>query len=550
MNCLLRFISRTAAGSTEQTDRIVAAPVITIGRATDQVLHIRDRRARLEHARIEPQEDGIYVTSTSVAGVVVNGRSVRNAKLAVGDSIEIGANILRIIEPPTGVDFALSFELSTSASRDDFVADWSASLTSAGRFSKRQLSWMLAAIVLVLALLLPALSLFGPVAAVARSSPLPDDSWWLAGPVHSAHSTISAQCDACHVEVFQRVPDAACTECHEAARHVADTGEPVLGATRCASCHHEHNEPAELVNRDQALCADCHAGTAAGTGLEPAADFLDEHPEFKVSLLLPVVTAGDVEWQTQHLSLPEARGMNNSNLRFDHAAHLDEDGIVTPDGRRVIECGECHVAEPGGAGMRPIVMDEHCSGCHTLAFDADDPDRSVPHGDPAAVVQALVEYYSARLLGADPDDVEQRLRRPGRALSREDRDRAAAEARGQALTVAADLFERRACATCHEVGRAGSDREVPWQVTPVRLTNDFFVHANFSHAAHRTEVTSCDGCHAATVSSAATDVLIPDIDSCRDCHGSPVARRNSAQQLPSTCIVCHSFHFAPKGPHQ
>ena len=46
-------------------------------------------------------------------------------------------------------------------------------------------------------------------------------------------------------------------------------------------------------------------------------------------------------------------------------------------------------------------MDEHCVGCHTLSFDADDPTRLVPHGEPAGVVQALVEYYSARLLGSD-----------------------------------------------------------------------------------------------------------------------------------------------------
>ena len=142
--------------------------------------------------------------------------------------------------------------------------------------------------------------------------------------------------------------------------------------------------------------------------------------------------------------------------------HLADDGIITPDGRRVIECVECHEPEPGGARMQAINMDQHCSSCHTLAFDPDDPTRTVPHGDAEAVVQSLVEYYSARLLGEDPDAVEQRIRRPGQSLTREDRDRAAAEARQQALTVAADLFERQACANCHEVTRLDGDAEFPW----------------------------------------------------------------------------------------
>jgi len=162
------------------------------------------------------------------------------------------------------------------------------------------------------------------------------------------------------------------------------------------------------------------------------------------------------------------------------------------------------------------------------------------------IMQVLVEYYSARLLGSDPDASEQRLRRPGQALSREDRDRAATEARVQALSVAEDLFERRACVNCHDVSRRGDNDDAPWYVSPVRLTETFLPHANFSHAAHDTEVTSCDGCHKASQSQTSADVLIPDIDSCRDCHGSGVAWRNNASQTPSTCIMCHSFHFPDK----
>ena len=118
----------------------------------------------------------------------------------------------------------------------------------------------------------------------------------------------------------------------------------------------------------------------------------------------------------------------------------------------------------------------------------------------------------------------------------------------KALEVAEDLFERRACANCHYVAK--QDGEVPWRVEPVQLANSFFPSAFFSHAAHDTEVTSCDSCHHATTSESAQDLLIPDLESCRDCHGSGYSSRNNASQIPSTCVMCHSFHFGAKGPRE
>lgn len=537
MKFLIRFITRNPAGGVEHRDKFVDAPAITIGRATDQTLHLRDKRVRLQHAKIEPQAGDIHITTSALSGVAVNGRSQRDARLVPGDIVEIGSNVLHIIEPENGADFALTFELSSEASGAHFVSDWSNAATGIGGWSKRRLSWTIAGVVLLLALVLPGLHIL-------------NQRVWMAGPIHSAHASIGDDCGSCHVTPFERVPDAACIECHTVDRHVASTTEAVLGANRCASCHLEHNEPPQLVKQHQGLCADCHADLPAGSALEPAADFLDAHPAFKVSLLQATTTEeGASHWAPQRLLLDAAQGLERSNLRFDHAVHLDPSGIVTPDGRRVIECAECHVPQPGGARMQPISMVDHCSSCHTLSFDPDDPGREVPHGDAEAVVQALVEYYSARLLGADPDAVEQRVRRPGQALSRADRDRAAAEARVQALQVAEDLFERRTCANCHEVTRTDAEAAVPWQVLPVRLADRYFERASFSHAAHETEVTSCDGCHNASNSLTAQDVLIPGIDTCRDCHGSGDGSRNASAQTPSSCVMCHSFHFDHNGSY-
>ncbi len=553
MRYLIRFLSQGVAGSVEHYDKIVDDSIITIGRATDQILHLKDRRARLQHARIESRNGDVHISTRAIAGVTVNGRSQRDAKLRLGDVIDVGSNVLTVIEAPSGFDFAMTFELSSDAASEELASQFDSLRLSRILWSKRRLSWGLISIVLVCALIIPAAGLLHPgVADVLRNVPLlPDDGLWQAGPVHNKHAQSSTQCQHCHTEAFSRVKDAACLECHEASRHVSSSSAAgaVLGAERCASCHLEHNEPPQLIKRHQGLCADCHASLPANVGLEPVTDFLEDHPAFKVSLLQPANRDDELlDWTAIRAVLADAGFEDRSNLNFDHKVHLDSDGIVTPDGRRIIECDACHLPEPGGARMAPITMDEHCSNCHTLTFDPDAPDRTVPHGDPEGVVQVLIEYYSARLLGGGEDTGGRRIRRPGQALSRADRDKVATEAKTMAFKIAGDIFERTACATCHQISR-GESAEMPWQVLPVRLTHEFFPKANFSHADHDTDASTCVSCHSAESSDSASDILIPDLESCKDCHGSGVARRNNADQTVSTCIMCHSFHFADKGSY-
>jgi hypothetical protein len=50
----------------------------------------------------------------------------------------------------------------------------------------------------------------------------------------------------------------------------------------------------------------------------------------------------------------------------------------------------------------------------------------------------------------------------------------------------------------------------------------------------------CESCHAATVSSDSVDLLLPQIETCRLCHGGV----ESSAQIQSTCIDCHRFHQA------
>ncbi len=503
MRYLIRFLSQGAAGSVEHYDKIVDEPTITIGRATDQVLHLKDKRARLQHARIEARNGDVHISTRALAGVTVNGRSQRDAKLQTGDVIEVGSNILTVIEAPPGFDFAITFELSSAATSDELTSQFGSLRLSQTSWNKRRLSWALAIIVLVFTLIIPASGLIHPgIASFLRSVPvLPGDGLWLAGPLHNKHSGAGDDCQVCHVDVFSRVADQACLDCHATNRHVAMDGRssPVLGQSRCANCHLEHNEPPELVKRHQGLCADCHTDLPVDAELDAATDFLGQHPDFRPSLLRPPLTGDDdAEWTVQRVALDDPGLNDRSRLKFDHSIHLDAEGLATPDERRVLVCADCHQVETGGARMLPISMDEHCSGCHTLNFDADDLEREVPHGEPEKVLQILIEYYSARLLGDDPEATGRRLRRPGQALTRADRDRVAGEARKKALAVAQDIFERTTCANCHEVSSTGEGGAVPWRVETVKLTREFYPRAVFSHRAHDTEATDCGLCHAAT----------------------------------------------------
>ncbi|MEY4838856.1 MAG: hypothetical protein RLZZ475_2715, partial [Pseudomonadota bacterium] len=58
--------------------------------------------------------------------------------------------------------------------------------------------------------------------------------------------------------------------------------------------------------------------------------------------------------------------------------------------------------------------------------------------------------------------------------------------------------------------------------------------------------------HAADTSKVATDLLIPDLKSCRDCHLGATAVKTK-KIVPSSCAMCHSYHvpsgqWSPKGP--
>jgi hypothetical protein len=64
----------------------------------------------------------------------------------------------------------------------------------------------------------------------------------------------------------------------------------------------------------------------------------------------------------------------------------------------------------------------------------------------------------------------------------------------------------------------------------------WYADAKFTHARHTT--VDCAHCHAARQSQQASDLLIPGIANCRECHGGA----HATGKVPTTCIACHDYH--------
>ena len=582
MRAVIRFLSRGHAGAVEQRDRIFEGDAITIGRATDQVLHLKDRRVGLQHARILRSGDRVLISVSAVSGVLVNGAVRRDAEIRPGDVVQVGSNTLKFFAPPAGFDAAFTFELDAAARAAEALRERPQLDIANTRLNRRVASWVLFIAIAALGLLVPLLAVRSPDARqTLDASFLPSDHAWSSGPLHSAHQNLASRCETCHEQAFVRVRSAACLECHGSSvhRHVGtDAQVERLDSTRCAKCHAEHNEPATLVRADAGLCVDCHRGleqvAEASTAATRVTDFAREHPEFRVTLLTPRSVTGAVnEWALQRETLGAAGFREQSRLKFPHDTHLDPKGIKTPEGGVVMKCVDCHVPEAGGQRMQPVRMEEHCQSCHRLDFEPADPARQVPHGAVTRVVETLNEYYSARYLEGYPDPLanarpDRRVVRPGVQLSPAERARLLAAASDKAGRVARDLIERRTCQDCHVVevaphpdpppeGARGKEKRaplplplagegrgegIPWRVLPVLLTTQWMPKAHFDHARHATSLSDCDSCHAARKSHDAADVLMPRIAVCRECHSGTEGIRTAENRVASSCMLCHGFH--------
>ncbi len=548
MRWLIRRVTRKGKGAVSYEEDIHYGDVLTIGRGSDQAIFIPDMRVALDHAKVTALGGGQYrVESLILAGIRVNSEIVHSATVSAGATLDIGTSRLSLLEPPADFDAGVEISAIDKAEmKAEKEAKAKPTMLTQTWLSKRRPAWLLFAVVAALFIAIPMLAHYSPGFSdtAAKVPGLPDRDSWQAGNLAASHHYFGSQCTLCHQKAFKWVRDEACARCHAATPAHADPVKfnlPELGDARCAHCHRDHNDTDGLVIKDQILCDECHddlkAHTKNASPLADVSDFLDEHPEFYVNL--PHWNA-EGKFEPMRTSLATQGITEASGLKFPHDVHLDSAGINSPNGKKRLICASCHVPDAGGAIMKEVDYEPMCQECHRLDFDIREPERQVPHGKIAEIQYMLDEFYARRALeggygdAAAPPQVQTR-RRPGVQLSRQEQIEALAWAREKSRRTGDNLFTGRACTVCHTV-EPRPEGDERYYIAPVRVAGVWYAKSHFTHLKH--ETMKCADCHAANESTASSDLLIPGIANCRQCHGGEKAKNLVA----STCIACHGYH--------
>ena len=548
ISCKLIVVTRNSRGQAIHEQREITGDNLRIGRGANCILHLSDPRINLHHATIEYADDGrLYLESTDEL-LNFNGEFRKREALRVGIRILIGPYQFIIEEKDNENDLVLSYELVSPLPDDttELKKRSRTSLTQTG-LSKRSIALILAALITLAFLILPVLNAIKPeLVTVADKLPITLDEAWNPGPISASHQAFAQDCQQCHSKPFVQVEDQACTSCHKDINdHVANKAvqASLFGETRCASCHLEHKESHAIALRNPALCIDCHSDLKTRKSTHPEIvlndihDFSSDHPAFKLSIKTgPSISDVRRIEQDSKTELEE-----NSGLIFPHDGHLSAKGVNSPDGLTTLQCSNCHTPDEAGVRFKQISMESHCSSCHRLEFEPAVTTRQVPHGEVATVMTTLREFYGSQSIGEAPIDVatiDGLLRRPEKIEAKAARTRADLWAKQKANAIATDLFEVRVCNTCHEVTRTENDLQAPWKITPVAITQHWLPKNTFAHKQHSNS--ACATCHNTVNSANSKDISIPDIATCRTCHGGAKPVRN---KVTSTCESCHGFHL-------
>jgi hypothetical protein len=363
---------------------------------------------------------------------------------------------------------------------------------------------------------------------------------WNPGQMHSAHQMLNNNCQACHQNNFEKINDAACSQCH----NMSDHGE-VLGSAHipvkdklksegaCVDCHFEHAGHEALIHTEDKLCSNCHsdlASTVANPSFKNVVSFTD-HPDISVNI-------GD-----KRLVLnSDVKDLNT--LKLNHAIHLKKD-LRGPNGPVQMQCSDCHQFNSSGYTSEKISFEKNCRSCHQLTFDDDLPESKVPHGNESLVIPHLITEY-AKLAGQSKLIEDSSLLRsvPGKVKKESRLDPRLVKIIAEAREAEELLFTKTSCNLCHEVSLNTDVLDLlqsKYKVQAPEIPQPWLSHAKFPHSSH--EMESCESCHDGVLTSEKTeDILLPQIDNCQKCHIDPQAHRAGSSKIKSNCISCHGYH--------
>lgn len=359
--------------------------------------------------------------------------------------------------------------------------------------------------------------------------------------------------------------DSNCLACHAG----KDFHQPNMASEfACHSCHKEHGSSGFMPEVTSASCLDCHANAEMMEKSRELAAGVDPHafpPSSNKSIEVNPALARPKDGYTSviknfHDGHPEFRVIRDkvrdeNTLKFNHALHLGGGDIPKINGE-ALSCASCHESDAKGEYQLPITYEKNCAACHALQFDpktagdGDKPGLVLPHGDPFYVRSFLrslsiqYEEYARTHEGlVSKDDLRDYVQTKGDDVETlyetgEFLERAVffADMKGEVPGGRRAPFA--GCATCHEVSEPASDNAAP-VIAKVAAPNRWMNVGKFNHSMHQKGM-SCVDCHDVMRSELTSDVNLPSIKSCVDCH-SPKGG------VDHRCVRCHTYHNSRSG---
>ena len=582
MSFIVKYRSKTAGGREIVRPNEVDKDELSVGRGANCDVLLTDLGVAPHHAKITRTGAAqIAIEGEKSFPLLINGRSRTSGDINAtrGGSIRIGPHLLSIAMGQDEEQGRIVITVDRDEEIDKEEADKLFGL--AGKVPGKRISaWGFVALILIACLAWPIWSYYEYRNVDERPEGFHADTLWISGSMSDAHANLAEDCQSCHVEPFVSVRDSACIECHTDVADHAELdlmveAEPDPGAWRgflltvgdafnrprnsCASCHIEHEGLGAMAPAPQQFCSDCHIGLddRIETDLANVHDFASGHPEFRPRIM---TTPGDISGGTARYvrtSLSTNDLSENTGLKFPHDLHLSTTNGVARMTQRLaarygwgdsLDCADCHVPTPDGARFEPISMEANCQMCHSLAFDRiGGTVRTLRHGEPEMVVADIRAFYRSTGARRPIDLSGMSRRRPGDNMRSRTvgRFQFAQSTRysGAERAVRATFSEGGACFDCHQVQSTGSS-QAPFDIVPVRQISRYMHGGWFDHRAHETE--DCESCHVASESDSARDVLLPGIETCRDCHGGANA---GGDLVASSCALCHSYHQDDGAPY-
>jgi hypothetical protein len=394
-------------------------------------------------------------------------------------------------------------------------------------------TWLIAAAVLL------------GVVWIAWSAVAGDEELYSSGPVSEAHAVIGQQCNVCHLQqagVFREHSTAeACLACHDGPIHSL---REVEGQTpECGSCHVEHKGILRIAQVDDKNCSECHSDLKVRSGEPEVARRISSLRDHIAQNLLP------------------GNRKDPGTIKLNHEVHLRA-GLRGPRGSVTMECDDCHrtaaVREPwqfgepqfrtlaakkeGAPGlgaradrafMQPVKYAEACAWCHPLYFDKRITD-SAPHDKPevvrAFVVKKFQEYLAKNPNAWREPEVVQERRIAGKPFEVAPGARSPQEWLAKRIADSENFLWNKTCKDCHSLSLPKGNA-LP-EVAKANMLVRWLANAEFDHEAHR--MMDCNSCHAAKTSKDTSDVLLPTMQTCVDCH--------TPGKAESRCFECHQYH--------